>query len=104
MITKWQGPTSLKAINEVKIVFKDMLPIYAEYLGIDGFIKKKIYYGKYSDFNTFSMPLRITEVSFESKTDSTIRLSTFSNVRTIDFPDNSYFDFKIPDDAKISKQ
>lgn len=104
MITTWQGPTSLKVINEVKIVFKNMLPIYAEYIGIDGFIKKKIYYSKYSDFNTFSMPLRITEVSFESKTDSTIRLSTFSNVRTNDFPDNSYFEFKIPDDAKISKQ
>jgi hypothetical protein len=104
MITTWQAPTSLKVINEVKIVFRDMLPIYAEHVGIDGFIKKKIYYSKYTDFNTFSMPLRITEVSFESKTDSTIRLSTFSNVRTFDFPDNSYFDFKIPDDAKINKQ
>jgi hypothetical protein len=49
------------------------------------------------------LPLRITEISFESKTDSTIRLSVFSNVRTKDFPDNNYFNYKIPEDAKISK-
>jgi len=103
IITTWQAPTSLKVINQIKIVLKDMLPIYAEYLGLDGFIKKKIYYSKYSDFKTFRIPLRITEISFESKTDSTIRLSTFSNVRTTDFPDDNYFNFKIPDNAKISK-
>jgi hypothetical protein len=103
IITTWQAPTSLKVINQIKIVLKDMLPIYAEYLGLDGFIKKKIYYSKYSDFKTFRIPLRITEISFESKTDSTIRLSAFSNVRTTDFPDDNYFNFKIPDNAKISK-
>ena len=103
MITTWQAPVSLKVINQIKIVFKDMLPIYAEYLGLDGNIKKKIYYSRYSDFKSFSMPLRITEITFESKTDSTIRLSVFSNVRTTDFPDDNYFNFKIPDDAKITK-
>lgn len=103
MVTTWQAPVSLKVINQIKIVFKEMLPIYAEYLGMDGVIKKKIYYSRYADFKTFRMPLRITEISFESKTDSTIRLSVFSNVRTTDFPDGNYFNFKIPDDAKISK-
>ena len=86
MITVWQAPVSLKVINQIKIVFKDMLPVYAEYLGLDGMIKKKIYYSRYSDFKTFRMPLRITEISFESKTDSTIKLSVFSNVRTDRFP------------------
>lgn len=103
MVTTWQAPVSLKVINQIKIVFKEMLPIYAEYHGLDGLIVKKIYYSRYADFKTFRMPLRITEISFESKTDSTIRLSVFSNVRTNDFPDNNYFNFKIPDDAKISK-
>jgi hypothetical protein len=103
MVTIWQAPASLKVINQIKIVFKEMLPVYAEYLALDGSIKKKIYYSRYSDFKTFRMPLRITEISFESKTDSTIRLSVFSNVRTNDFPDNNYFNFKIPDNATISK-
>ncbi len=103
MVTIWQAPASLKAINQIKIVFKEMLPVYSEYLGLKGEMIKKIYYSRYSDFKSFRMPLRITEISYESKTDSTIRLSVFSNVRTNDFPDNNYFNFKIPDDAKISK-
>jgi hypothetical protein len=103
IITIWQAPPTIKILNQVKIVFKEMLPIYAEYIGVDGYIWKKIFYSKYTDFKTFQMPLRITEISFESKTDSTIKLSVFSNVRTNNFPDNNYFNFKIPDDAKVSK-
>jgi hypothetical protein len=103
IVTTWQAPVSLKVINQIKIVFKDMLPFYAEYQGLKGDIMKKIYYSRYSDFKTFSLPLRITEISFESKSDSTIRLSVFSNVRTNNFPDDNYFNFKIPDDAKITK-
>jgi len=103
MVTTWQAPVTLKAINKIKIVFKDMLPVYAEYQALNGSIMKKIYYSNYTDFRTFRMPLRITEISFETKEDSTIRLSVFSNVRTKDFPENSYFNFKIPDDGKISK-
>lgn len=103
MITTWQAPVSLKVINQIKIVFKEMLPVYAEYVDLGGDIKKKIYYSRYSDFKTFSMPLRVTEISFENKIDSTIRLTVFSNVRTTGFPDDNYFSFKIPDDAKITK-
>ncbi len=103
MVTIWQAPVSIKVIDHIKIVFNDMQPVYAEYMGVDGTIKKKIYYSRYTDYKFFTIPLRITEISFESKSDSTIRLSVFSNVRTNDFPDNNYFNFKIPDDAKISK-
>jgi hypothetical protein len=103
IVTIWQAPVTLKFINQIKIVFKEMLPVYAEYLSANGVIMKKIYYSRYVDFKNFRMPLRITEISFESKTDSTIRLSVFSNIRTTDFPDNNYFNFKIPDDAKINK-
>jgi hypothetical protein len=31
-ITTWQAPPALKTVNQIKIVFKDMLPVYAEYL------------------------------------------------------------------------
>ena len=102
-VTVWQAPPTVKTINEVKIVFKDMVPIYAEYIGADGFIWKKIYYSRYSEFKSFTLPMRITEISFTSKADSTIQLSVFSNVRTENFPDTNYFNFKIPEDAEISK-
>jgi hypothetical protein len=103
IVTTWQAPASLKTIYQIKIVFNEMYPVYSEYHSIDGFIIKKIYYSRYTDYKTFRMPLRITEITFNSKTDSTISLSVFSNVSTSDFPENSYFNYKIPDDAKISK-
>jgi hypothetical protein len=103
IVTTWQAPVSLKVIDRIKIVFREMMPIYAEYIGVKGEIRKKIYYSRYADFKSFRMPLRITEISFESKSDSTIRRSVFSNVRTKDFPDSSYFNFKIPDNATINK-
>jgi hypothetical protein len=103
VVTTWQAPVSLKVVNMIKIVFKDMLPIYAEYLRADGAVIKKLYYSGYADLRTFRMPLRITEIIFNTRTDSTIRLSVYSNVRTSDFKDDNYFNFKIPDDAKVSK-
>jgi hypothetical protein len=102
-VTTWQAPPALKEIDRIKIVFDKMLPVYAEYLWTDGSVKKKIFYSRYSDFRNFRIPLRITEISFQGKADSTIRLSVFSNVRTGDFPENSYFNFKIPENAKITK-
>jgi len=103
MITDWQAPSGKNLIDQIKMVYKDMLPVYAEYIDINGTVMKKIYYGKYADFKTFSLPLRITEVAFKTPSDSTISLSVFSDVVTNDFPENNYFNFKIPDDAKISK-
>lgn len=103
VVTTWQAPVSLKVVNMIKVVFSEMLPIYAEYLRQDGAIIKKLYYSRYTDLSNFRMPLRITEIIFNSKTDSTIRLSVYSNVRTSDFKDDIYFNFKIPDDARISK-
>jgi hypothetical protein len=103
IVTIWQAPASLKVIYQIKIVFNEMLPVYAEYHSLDGMILKKIYYSQYADFRSFRMPLRITEITFENKSDSTIRLSVFSNVRTNDFPEKNYFNFKIPDDAKITR-
>ena len=103
MVTTWLAPLSLKVIGRIKLVFQDIFPVYAEYLDTKGNIIKKIYYSKYCDLNSFSLPLRITEIAYNGKADSTIRLSVFSNVRISDFPENSYFDFKVPDNAKASK-
>lgn len=103
LVTTWQAPPSLKVINLVKMVFRDMLPVYAEYTDPKGKTIKKIYYNRYSDQSSFSLPMRITEISYEGKSDSVIRLSVFSDVRTSGFPDTNYFDFKIPADAKTAK-
>ena len=103
IVTLWQAPVSLKVVDRIKVVFKEMVPVYSEYLSTDGLIRKKIYYSRYADFKAFKIPLRITEISFESRTDSTIRLSVFSNIKVTDTPEDDYFNFKIPDDARIIK-
>lgn len=102
-ITVWQAPESLKLVYQVRLIFENLLPVYAEYTDIKGFILKKIYYGRYADFTTFNLPLRITEISYEGSRDSVIRLSQFSQIKTGDFKDETYFEFKIPENASISK-
>jgi hypothetical protein len=101
LVTTWQAPQFLKEIYQVRIVFNDMLPVYSEYISTKGLILKKIYYSRYENYGNFNLPLRITEITFKSATDSMISLSQFSDVRTGNFPDNTYFEYKIPDDAKV---
>ena len=103
VVTLWEAPVPNKALRDVKVVFKDMLPIYAEYRGMDNTIRKKIYYSGYRDFTYFSLPMRITEISFESRKDSTIRRSVFSNIRFYDSADSGYFNYKIPENARLVK-
>lgn len=100
--TFWESQAGTKGIiNHITIVYKDMLPIYAEYLDAGNQVKKKIYYSKYSDYKFFTLPMRITEISFISPSDSMISLSVFKEIKTEGFPENHYFNFKIPDDAKL---
>jgi len=103
IVTLWQPSVRNQVIKNIKVVFNDMLPIYAEYMGMDNRVKKKIYYSKYQDYQYFSLPLRITEISFTSKTDSTIRRSVFTNVKVSGSPDSEYFNYKVPENAKLIK-
>ncbi len=103
IVTTWQAPPSLKGIKEIKIVYREAVPIYAEYISTSGAVIKKLYYSQYQDFSSFRLPLRITEISFSSPSDSTISRSVYSNIRTSGFPASNYFDFKIPANAKIKK-
>lgn len=103
IVTLWQAPPSLKGVKEIKIVYQNAAPIYAEYVSTSGSVIKKLYYSQYHDFRSFRLPLRITEISFSSPSDSTISRSVYSNIRTSGFPASNYFDFKVPGNAKIKK-
>jgi hypothetical protein len=102
-VTTWKAPLGSKLINQVKVYFREMVPIYAEYTDLGGTISKKIYYSKYEDFESFRMPTRIVEISFVGISDSTISRSVFTNIRTTERPDGEYFNFSIPENAKILK-
>lgn len=103
-VTVWQAPSSLQGVGSVKMVFENGLPVYSEYQASKEKIMRKIYYANYQDFRQFRLPMQIVEISYKSETDSIISRTSFSDVKVSLTDDNSYFNFKIPEDAKpISK-
>lgn len=103
MITTWSAPQSVKAISKVEIVFEDMIPIYAAYFGKNGTILRKIYYSNYYKGKRFFLPRRITEITYVSENDSTIRRTLYSNIKKNDAVDPYYLNYEIPEDARIAK-
>lgn len=99
-VTQWKSPTILSGISAVKMVFDNGFPIYSEYQANKEKILKKIYYTNYKNFERFRLPMKIIEISYKASGDSIISRTEFSNVKISSSADNSYFDFKIPDDAK----
>lgn len=103
-VTMWQSPSALKGVGSVKMVFENGLPVYSEYQASKEKIMRKIYYTNYQDYRQFRLPMQIVEISYKSETDSIISRTSFSDVKVSWTDDNSYFNFKIPEDAKpISK-
>ena len=100
-VTIWKSPSILTGIENVKMVFENGSPIYSEYKAVDkDKILKKIYYTNYQDFVRFRLPMKIIEISYKPTGDSIISRTIFSDVKVSSSANNSYFDFKIPDDAK----
>jgi hypothetical protein len=99
-VTLWKAPSILGGIETVKMVFDNGFPIYSEYKANKEKILKKIYYLSYNDFARFRLPSKIIEISYLPKGDSIISRTAFSDVKVSSTADNSYFNFKIPEDAK----
>ncbi len=98
-VTLWKPPSYITGIAAVKMVFDNGFPIYSEYRENKEKISRKIYYTNYNDFVGFRLPMKIIEINYKSTGDSIISRTIFSDVKVSSSPDNSYFDFKIPNDA-----
>lgn len=82
-----------------EIVFgTDYLPIYSASLSADGIAVDKIYYTHYKNIGYMPFPHRLTQISYTSRTDSTIIRTVYNDV--VSDADNEMFDFKVPSDAK----
>lgn len=99
-VTQWNAPSALSGIETVKMVFDNGLPIYSEYNANKKKVLKKIYYTNYNDFSKFRLPAKIIEISYLPTGDSIISRTVFSDVKISSSPENSYFNFKIPENAK----
>lgn len=102
-VTVWKAPSILNGIETVKMVFDNNLPVYSEYKANKKKILKKIYYTNYKDFEQFRLPLKVIEISYRTSGDSVISRTVFSDVKVSSMADNSYFNFKIPENAKPIK-
>lgn len=100
MVTRWKAPSTMKVIDQVKMVFNQGVPIYAEYLTKEQLTTKKIYYRNYQDYYSFRMPSKIVEINYTSTGDSTVNRTVFSNVKVENNATSDYFNFKIPADAQ----
>ena len=103
LVTTWTSPASMKLVEKVEIVFENMVPIYSAYYSTKNEIIRKIYYSDYYRGFSFMLPKKITEITYTSENDSTIKRTIFSNIRQNDEVDPYYLNFEIPEDAKIAK-
>ncbi|HKL32449.1 MAG TPA: hypothetical protein VJ919_07950 [Tangfeifania sp.] len=100
-ITNWRPPSYLNnRLTNVKMVFENGMPVYSEYQQNNEEVLKKIYYTNYKDFVQFRLPEKIIEISYNPAGDSIISRTVFSDVNVSPVADNSYFNFKIPENAK----
>lgn len=99
LVTMWQAPASIHQIDKVKMVFEQGIPIFAEYLNVEGKSQKKIYYSQYQDLYSFRMPMKVIEISYKPSGDSIVSRTIFSDMQISGTPNSEYFNFKTPDDA-----
>ncbi|MBO4605864.1 MAG: hypothetical protein J5667_04935 [Bacteroidales bacterium] len=76
---------------------KDYLPIYSATLTEDGHVQTKVYYTQYKTVGYVPFPHRLTQISYNSPTDSTVVRTVYSNV--VADSDDTMFDFQVPADA-----
>jgi len=102
-VVTWNSPVGMKKITKVVLVFENDHPVYSAYFEMNGRIVRKIFYYNYQVFRNFIMPMKVTQISYLSEKDSVIQRNTWSAIKFSGTPSSVYFNFKIPDDAKVSQ-
>jgi hypothetical protein len=103
-ITTWQAPLRyLKEVDKIDLVHENHLPVYLEYRNTKGAVTLKVYYEGFVRTGESMVPSRVTEIIFVSPKDSTIRRSTYTNLKWGTQADTKGFDYTIPADAKKLK-
>ncbi|TVR41841.1 MAG: hypothetical protein EA394_05005 [Bacteroidia bacterium] len=102
MITKWMPPAALGHLfSHIELVHEDYMPIYAGYYDAGQKLVKKVYYSDYEIFPDIILPMTITEFNYLPDGDSIISRVRFSDIHMNRQAVSAWFDFEIPDDAKI---
>jgi outer membrane lipoprotein-sorting protein len=102
MVSTWLLNSNVSSpIKKVELVLEKYSPIHMAFFNVRNEVKQKIYYGSYQQIEEFRLPMKITEISFTSKTDSTIDRKVYSNVKLNNEVADTYLDYKVPANAKV---
>jgi hypothetical protein len=93
----------LNYYSKVQLVHESYKPIYIAWYGPKEKLIKKIYYYEYTSYADFALPLKVVEIGYAGNGDSTITKMTYSQVKTGASANSSFFNFKIPVNAKVKK-
>ncbi|MCT4614978.1 MAG: hypothetical protein N4A49_08915 [Marinifilaceae bacterium] len=103
VVLTWMAPAKIKIISTIKVVYDGDKPIYSEYKNANNNAIKKIYYYNYTREKNFQIPMKVTEISYKTRTDSIIKRMSFTDLKLEYKPSSDLFNFKIPEDAKLEE-
>ncbi len=102
LITNWVPKAgSVNPIARVEIVHEKNLPVYLGFIGAKEKPLGKIFFSSYQKIGNLNIPLKITEIAYTSKTDSTLVAKTYFDPKLNSDVDLNYLNFKIPSNAKV---
>ena len=102
-ISYWSPPRELAThISKAKLVHNDYRPVYLSIHQNDDRVLRRTYFHSYTQIIDHDFPLRITTIQYESEQDSIVMQTIFDNIKVNEQANSRYFDFQIPDDARIS--
>lgn len=102
LVTEWLPHANMAAkLSKVELVHEKNDPIYIAYYDSEGNIGTKSYFYNYQRVNgDLNFPTTVTQISYTTPMDSSITKITYNNIRFDNQVNDSFFDFKIPDNAK----
>ncbi len=103
VVTEWFPPASFyRLFNNIKLVHKEFLPVYAAYYDTSRKIAKRVYYSNYQQIGDINFPMLITEFNYIGN-DSIINRIRFSELKLNQQAISPWFNFKVPADAQIRR-
>lgn len=105
MIATWKAvnPGPKDPVTYIKLVHKQSRPIYMDYEDASRHIIRKVYYYDYTELGGVAFPKAFTEILYQNS-DSVITKTEYSAFKLNEEARSSYFDFEIPQNAKLVSQ
>jgi hypothetical protein len=102
MITSWVPKAGYSTpVAAIELVHEKTLPIFVSFKNNRNQYLGKIFFSGYRMVGDLRLPMKITEIMYKGKADSTVTTKAYSNPQINAAVDQKYIDFRIPADAKI---